>query len=306
MVQGYWLRKCITITVFILVMICITEIYTNADYFDFPMLRGNLVREAVFGNKKQNQNPKENLVRQAVFGNQNQNQTLRIGNLVRDTMFGNQNQNRNLKKENLVREAVFGNKRQKQNPKSSVLLWTQMRSGSTLTQELMTVLDSFRTDEPLRETVTRRRTNETVELLNDILKCKFSQQLEYFKKWMFGVQLNENKVKVLCHYGYWPCADPALTDAMCRAARINFVRVVAADLSFSIPLLKEPSVFVIHLVRDPRALLTSRAELEVNKVVKNPDGTFFTRKEKSPTTVCDRYRKDLLASISITKHYPQK
>lgn len=216
------------------------------------------------------------------------------------------------KTECVVRKTLFGGLRVNRSPQTRVLLWTQMRSGSSLVQKLLTVLsDTFRTEEPLREPLEelkQRRTNFSVQLLSDVMQCRFPQQLKYFSKWMFGGQLNDDKVKHLCKNGNWPCSDPTLTEAMCRAARLNLVRVVVAGLDYSIPLLEESvGARVIHLVRDPRALLTSRAELEANKIVARPQNkTFFTLEEKSPATVCARYRRDLTAAMTIRQHYPNR
>nr|XP_045602510.1 carbohydrate sulfotransferase 1-like [Procambarus clarkii] len=154
----------------------------------------------------------------------------------------------------------------------------------------------------------RRHAAEGSSLLSDILRCRFSQRMNYFREWVTGPQANDLRVKAICEVYPSLCEDPAYTEAVCRAACANVVKVATAELGVATPLLQDPSlqVKVIHLVRDPRALLASRYEVELGKIISKVDGTFFTPEDKNATTVCRRYRQDLAAARSLRRQYPHR
>lgn len=186
-----------------------------------------------------------------------------------------------------------------------VLLWTQQRSGSSLTSRFLCISPStFCSLEPLRS-----REKEGSGLLSDILKCRFSQRLAYFHNWMHGPQMNDLRVREFCKKPFdILCETPDLLETVCRAATANIIKVAAVDLSVGMPLLQDPSLTtrVIHLVRDPRALLASRLLVEEGRFLRMLNGTFFTSKQKDPRAVCERYQQDLNAARSLVHLHPER
>ncbi|XP_071526341.1 carbohydrate sulfotransferase 6-like [Panulirus ornatus] len=203
-------------------------------------------------------------------------------------------------------ETVFGG-RQQAHARRHVLLWTQMRSGSRLTMHLLTsTLFSVFTEEPLKGRE-QEGVNASVSFLKDISMCRFAQRPDFYRSWIYGKQNEDNEIRELCSEEATLCSNPAMMEALCQVASVNLIRVVAVDLSFATPLLQDPSLTgrVIHLVRDPRALLTSRSKGQ------GDFGTWVLAKgilrlEKNPALVCDRYRRDLTAARSHLRQFPQR
>ncbi|KAG7168735.1 carbohydrate sulfotransferase 1-like [Homarus americanus] len=209
----------------------------------------------------------------------------------------------------MVKEILYGMGQTGQPKHHQILLWSQMRSGSMFTQKLLTALScTFLSEEPLRDAGITD-THSSIKLLRDILHCRFSQQSNYTQKWIHGHHTNERKFKTLCQdYGLL-CKDPAWMDDMCKGSCVNFVRVVKPEMGIVTSLLEDAALRtqLVHLVRDPRALLASRSYLEEGQeIIKLINGTFFTRDEKEPAKVCERYRQDLTAARLLLHHYPHR
>ncbi|MPC70854.1 Carbohydrate sulfotransferase 5 [Portunus trituberculatus] len=186
-----------------------------------------------------------------------------------------------------------------------VLVWTQQRSGSTLTSGLLCASPrTFCSMEPLRH-----REREGSGLLGDIFRCRFSQRPVYFRDWMHGPQINDLRVRELCQKPlHIMCETPDVVEAVCRAATANIIKVVSVNLSVGAPLLQELRLTtrVIHLVRDPRALLASRLLVEEGHFLLMLNGTFFSREAKDARLVCERYRQDLHAARRLLRLYPER
>lgn len=185
------------------------------------------------------------------------------------------------------------------------LVWTQQRSGSTLTSRLLCAApSSFCTMEPLRG-----REVQGSSLLSDIFKCHFSQRPLYFHDWMYGQQTNDLRVRDLCKKPFdGLCRTPDVLDAVCRGSSANIVKVATVELDVAEPLLQKSSLAarVVHLVRDPRAVLASRLLVEEGRFVMLLQGTFFTPAQKDPRAVCQRYRHDLHSTRRIVRRHPER
>lgn len=191
-----------------------------------------------------------------------------------------------------------------------VLLWTQMRSGSSFTGDLLTASPhTFYTEEPLRGSKLSGMA-ESVAFLKDILQCRFSEQPRFLNKWLNGVNGHDYRTKLLCPEFPGVCKGPSLVEAMCRAARARVVRVVSGELGVAAALLEDGglSARVIHLVRDPRALLASRERFRNGTHGKYllAAGMGFRQEEKDPSAVCARYRRDMAARSSFVRLYPDR
>lgn len=185
-----------------------------------------------------------------------------------------------------------------------VLLWTMMRSGSQMTQDVLRALPcSFLVEEPLREYRGKGR-DFLMSLLKDILQCRFLKHPDYFSKWMYGIHLNEEEVRTRCLEMPSLCNNTAFVDAVCRAACVHLIRVVSIDMGVADILLQDPKldVKIIHLVRDPRAVLDSRSRLQT---LSSPERVFHDD-EMNVTNICDRYRRDLSAAQDFTHFHPKR
>lgn len=185
---------------------------------------------------------------------------------------------------------------------TQVLLWTQIRSGSSFTGRVLTVgTKTFYSEEPIRvyDHTLGRDIGAAVAFLKDILLCRFSRHLKYFKEYLTW-HYQDLKVKYLCQFEPRLCSSPFIYEAFCRAAPVVIVRVVALALTASIPLLEddEMELKVVHLVRDPRGTLASRRNL--------PSFAHVYEEESNVTAVCARYREDLVAAATLRQFFPKR
>ncbi|XP_063592134.1 carbohydrate sulfotransferase 1-like [Penaeus indicus] len=182
-----------------------------------------------------------------------------------------------------------------------VLLWTQVRSGSTFTGSILTTgISTFYSEEPIRahNATLPKGVNASTLLLKDILHCRFAHRPKYFKEhiWMHSQDL---RIRALCELDKSFCSLPATFEAFCRASQVGVVRVVGVALHEAVPLLEDDSldVRVIHLVRDARAAIASRRGF--------PPGYFYEA-ETNASLACARYRQDLAAVPTILQRYPDR
>lgn len=187
--------------------------------------------------------------------------------------------------------------------KQQVLLWTMMRSGSRMTQELLLSLPcSFLTEEPFR--FLRWKGNKyLIQLMKDLFQCRFSRHPKYFSQWVNGPQVNEEKIKSKCVEMPRLCNNTAFVEAMCQAACVRLLRIVSVEMGMADFILQDPAfnVRVVHLVRDPRAMVDSRDRLEL-MFRESP----FLDDEINITAICDRYRRDLSAARFFKHRYPNR
>lgn len=209
-----------------------------------------------------------------------------------------------LSRRNPVKNTVFG--RQDNHSVKQVLLLTQMRSGSSFAGHLLMAAPStFYTEEPIREFLggpvepsTPEKTAKAVALLKDIFLCRFSARPDYYERRLLGMHHHNPETIRFCYQSRLMCWDPATNEVLCHAAQVRLTRVVALDLAAVEPLLRDPelTVYIIHLVRDPRGTLASRTDLQ----------KYFDEKERNITSLCSRYRRDLNAAALIRATYPDR
>lgn len=185
------------------------------------------------------------------------------------------------------------------------LLWTMMRSGSRMTQSLLSAQQcSFYTEEPLREYVAEGL-NTSLNILHNLLACNISMHSDLVTQWINGSHANLGLVRSVCRDYPRLCWNGELLDALCQASCLRLVRVVAQGLSLALILLQEQgsSIHVIHLVRDPRGMISSRRELQ-----RLPTGNMklFREEELDVAIICQRYRHDLTIAEHLTRHSPDR
>lgn len=195
-------------------------------------------------------------------------------------------------------------------PSTNVLLWTQMRSGSSFTGNLLTASPhTFYIEEPLRNGKIKG-TAHSVEFLKDVLQCRFGERRRMWEMWMTSMHINDYQTKLLCMFFNGLCADADFVESMCLAIRAKVVRVVSQEMGVAAALLEEEKLRarVIHLVRDPRALLASRSRFKngTHGKYRLASNMGFREDDKDPSLVCARYRQDMAARASIMHLYPDR
>lgn len=193
----------------------------------------------------------------------------------------------------------------------SALLWTMMRSGSRLTQHLLAAHPcTFLTEEPLRGRLTEGL-NASLGVLQNFLSCRISAHTDLVTQWINGTHLNDDRVREACRAYPALCWDGVLLEAMCTASCFKLVRVAAQGLSVALALLQDHNfnTHVVHLVRDPRGMISSRWDLQhgrFEKFYSDGTGTFFTEEEMDVVILCQRYRHDLAVATHLTRNNPDR
>lgn len=191
------------------------------------------------------------------------------------------------------------------------LLWTMMRSGSSLTQKLLSAQKcSFLTEEPLRDRLTEG-INASLDILQNLLACQISTSPDLVEQWVDGLQGNVVYLRAMCHNYPTLCKDGKLLDAICQASCFRLVRVVGRGLSLALIFLQDhgSNAHVVHLVRDPRAVISSRWNLSDSRFImvrSNKRVKFFHKEELDVAIVCQRYRHDLAVAMHLARHNPDR
>lgn len=193
----------------------------------------------------------------------------------------------------------------------SALLWTMMRSGSRLTQYLLSGHPcTFTTEEPLRFHPAEGL-NASLRVLQNFLSCTISAHPDLVTEWINGSHLNDERVREACDAYPTLCWDGALLESMCTASCFRLVRVVSQGLVVALTLLQDHgfNTHVVHLVRDPRGMISSRRDLQEGRFEHyyiDGTGKFFTQEEMDVAILCQRYRHDLAVATHLSRNNPDR
>ncbi|XP_076363639.1 carbohydrate sulfotransferase 4-like [Tachypleus tridentatus] len=212
--------------------------------------------------------------------------------------------------------------------KSVITLQTYWRSGSTFTGELISnypgvfyryepfmYLDLFRELDP-------EQTKLALKTLRHLARCEYENVDEFFQQVRFG----EWNSDTLFHYRNcsWPCfrrpveaclyqSNPSLCfsepterclgklflSEACRRSSSLLFKIVRLRLAKLAMLLDEPAFHhlkIINLVRDPRAIISSR----------NKRRWCITDACRNPVFLCEAMRKDIEVGETLKRLYPQQ
>lgn len=194
--------------------------------------------------------------------------------------------------------------RGKHAPPKGVVLLTQMRSGSSFTGVLLTAAETtFYSEEPVRDFLhfspsSPEDVAAAVQLLRDVLRCRFVARPDYYKKRLMLSHYHDADTLSLCSFSEELCMAPLTTQTMCLAAHVRLARVVLLDLESAAPVFQDSDLdtHAIHLVRDPRGVLSSRGKLS----------KYFAGDDLNASSLCDRYRKDLRGAAAVKASAPHR
>ncbi|KAK3869561.1 hypothetical protein Pcinc_025145 [Petrolisthes cinctipes] len=189
-----------------------------------------------------------------------------------------------------------------------ILLLSSWRSGSTFLGEILATADNnntFYSYEPLHEWKVRLvredngSTRTAVQLLTDLLHCRLylhPHHLAYMTSKHWYLRWNTRLASHCLHSNQ--CTNTTLATQLCTTSHIHVAKVVRLGLQWVLPLLQDPSLNLqlVVLVRDPRAVLSSRARVPW---CQDPSCSH-------PPTVCQAMYQDLRLLPHLLRQYPTR
>lgn len=207
----------------------------------------------------------------------------------------------------LPKSAIWSNAKKKQ---LIVFVWTQVRSGSTLTAKLLSLLPrTYYSIEPIRTMLSLRFPDSHTNkfklhfFLRSLMKCHIDQNEDYLHaRQLFNVKhdtlnefciqraLNDSSADYLCH-------DGAFRSFMCNWADIHLLKIVSIQLHTVLDFLDDPSlnIKILHLLRDPRGIIVSISRI--------PGFESFLYE---PNFYCQNMREDLRTATIIEEKHPNR
>ncbi|XP_069976351.1 carbohydrate sulfotransferase 1-like [Penaeus vannamei] len=217
-------------------------------------------------------------------------------------------------------EEKEGEKTTKDEPKETekqkvILLWTSWRSGSTFLGELLKRVSrkTFYSYEPLhlfRVRVFDKRDDgdsltPPVVLLRDLLQCNFEAHanlVKYQRNKEWYARAN-TYLGAACKKGKSlgqgaGCSSPRVVSEVCRSASVHLIKVLRLSLRWARTLLenKDLDFQILYLVRDPRAVLSSRGRV----------GWCKSPSCKDPNVTCSLLAGDLAEVPVLQREFPDR
>jgi len=188
-------------------------------------------------------------------------------------------------------------------------------SGSTFLTKLLTHYPGvFLTFEPLvmtnpRTSLDEKHEDEARQLIKDLFSCNYdvrSKGREFLnfiedKKNGFGwIVLHNMRTRIFCEAAVDGtnelCFDPNFVQTLCHVHPVQLIKTVRMRTRQIVPLLSsDPDIKFIVLLRDPRAIRSSRNRL--------PWCTFEACSH--PKLLCDHYLEDIQHAKKLEEEYPK-
>ncbi|XP_047498468.1 carbohydrate sulfotransferase 5-like [Penaeus chinensis] len=196
-------------------------------------------------------------------------------------------------------------------PSKVVVLWTSWRSGSTFIGQLLTRASNstFYSYEPLHMhgvqvlDVDDATTQSALAFLKDLLLCRLRRwQREVAYLGSLGKYRSQNTFlwkRCPRHRQQWRlCRNASFVSEICRSASLHVAKVLRLSLRWARPLLadRDLDVRVLYMVRDSRAVLSSRA---AKSWCRSPSC-------RDPQTVCPLLAADLREADALAAEYPHR
>ncbi|KAL7647167.1 UNVERIFIED_CONTAM: hypothetical protein RMT77_002425 [Armadillidium vulgare] len=215
------------------------------------------------------------------------------------SFIGNVNNNNIQIYENAVN---LSNKYRNDSDVKIILLWTQIRSGSRFTGELLSIGSStFYIDEPiaeLRQSATRNmKTINISTFLDDILHCNYRKYREYYQIRELFLHTHTKEIFTMKSKNILS-GDLLLgfDEEFCKTSKYRLCRIVIPSLRYSETLLEDEKYKLIFLIRDPRAISNSKENL--NEMRKTE-----LVYQQNP---CKKLYFDLMWYLKLRKRYPDR
>ncbi|KAF2347276.1 Sulfotransferase domain [Trinorchestia longiramus] len=181
-----------------------------------------------------------------------------------------------------------------------IVIWTQPRSGSSFTLDLVSKLPrSFLVFEPIQSKFPRTSIppNETDETFQQALKQIFRCQFD------FSINFLDELDPAFCGVGNPGetvlCNQPAFLSYMCHRSGILVLKIVALRLRHGLKILQDDpglDVKILHLVRDPRGILASARRVPFH------ESSGLTNQN----VLCPQLREDLATGDVLAVDFPER
>ena len=133
--------------------------------------------------------------------------------------------------------------------------------------------------------------------LREIFNCK----LDLHKNYLQNVQYYENHISYDYGMTYGENGQLLLTNGkflsyMCEKAKFHVIKIVSVYLDDLMQFIEDPEleIFIIHLIRDPRAIVDSARRIT------------NTSEISTANYYCDKIRSDLKTSEMLKRKYPNR
>ncbi|XP_047737864.1 carbohydrate sulfotransferase 5-like [Hyalella azteca] len=181
--------------------------------------------------------------------------------------------------------------------KKIIFIWTQMRSGSSFTSAILSnIPGTFTTIEPIRTKIGHKSPEKYFtgiffkDYLVRLMQCKIDFDAAFPIFYPKDYCLREK-------FSGYLCASKEFSEYFCSKSRIHLLKIVSLRLKLAQSLLEEELNFdirIIHLVRDPRGMLSSSKGIIVNDNLLDPE------------YICENLREDIAVGQQISKNYPNR
>ncbi|XP_047736134.1 uncharacterized protein LOC125177782, partial [Hyalella azteca] len=179
-----------------------------------------------------------------------------------------------------------------------IIIWTQPRSGSSFTTDLISKIPhSFVLFEPISSRIRYKFHQKPVtniteyQSLEMVVHCKFDFSMTFID------DLDHDFCFIVKNLSQASCNTPEFLAENCRCSRVLLLKVVTPRLVLAERLLAEYphlNIKIIHLIRDPRAIIASARRMPWGKSIRLKDENIL----------CSNLRSDMKTGDVIERTHP--
>lgn len=204
---------------------------------------------------------------------------------------------------NLIQEEALPSSSTDSLPIKRIMIVTTWRSGSTFVGDIIKSAPGvFYSFEPLL--YLDHHPGSKAALIQSIFQCQFSADFLRSVNGLSGLpndMRRNRRVWDECHYNRSLCHDPQFVGSLCSYSPVNLIKTVRLRVNELITLMKNDTSSkdwkIIHLVRDPRGIMSSREGLNWCKV--NPACNDVSR-------LCTELVEDLELIKELATQFPNR